>query len=89
MKKRRIACLSYHKYPGEDWPKEEFVATAVRLASGQHTTIQLAERGTKLSNNLWVREFRKLMESGHQTAFLATDYRAPGAVLAPAMFGRW
>jgi hypothetical protein len=89
MKKKRIACLTYHKYPGQDWPKDEFVPTEVRLASGQQTTIRLAERGSKLSNNLWVREFRKLSESGHQTAFLATDYRAPGALLAPAMFGRW
>src|SRR6202045_5509387 len=60
MKKRRIACLTYHKYPGDDWPKEEFVPTEVRLASGQQTTIRLAERGTKLSNSLWVREFRKI-----------------------------
>jgi hypothetical protein len=89
MKKRRIACLTYHKYPGADWPKDEFIATEVRMASGQTTTIELAERGTKLSNGLWVREFRKLSESGHQTAFLSTDYRSPGAVLAPAMFGRW
>ena len=89
MKKRRIACLTYHKYPGDDWPKEEFLSTEVRLASGQRTTIRLAERGTRLSNSLWVREFRKLSESGHQTAFLATDYRAAGALLAPAMFGRW
>jgi len=89
MKKKRIACLTYHKYPGQDWPKDEFIPTEVRLASGQQTTIRLAERGTKLSNNLWVREFRKLTESGHQTAFLSTDYRAPGALLAPAMFGRW
>ena len=21
MKKKRIACLTYHKYPGQDWPK--------------------------------------------------------------------
>ena len=89
MKKRRIACLAYHKYPGEDWPKDEFVPTEVRMASGQTITIGLAERGTKLSNGLWVREFRKLSESEHQTAFLSTDYRAPGAQLAPAMFGRW
>jgi hypothetical protein len=89
MKTRRIACLTYHKYPGADWPSDEFVATEVRVASGQQTTIQLAERGIKLSNGLWVREFRKLSESGHQTAFLSTDYRSLGAVLAPAMFGRW
>ena len=89
MKQRRIACLTYHKHPGEDWSHEEFVPTEVRLASGQRTTIQLAERGTRLSNGLWLRQFRKLTESGHQTAFLSTDYRGSGAVLAPAMFARW
>ena len=89
MKNRRIACLTYRKYLGENWPQEEFFPTEVRLASGERTTIQLAERGTRLSNRLWVREFRKLTASGHQTAFLSTDYRGSGAVLAPAMFGRW
>jgi prepilin-type processing-associated H-X9-DG protein len=89
MKNRRIACLTYRKYPGEDWPQEEFFPTEVRLASGERTTMQLAERGTRLSNRLWVREFRKLTASGHQTAFLSTDYRGAGAVLAPAMFSRW
>ena len=49
MKQRRIACLTYHKHPGEDWSHEEFVPTEVRLASGQRTTIQLAERGTRLA----------------------------------------
>ena len=24
MKKKRIACLTYHKHPGEDWPRQEF-----------------------------------------------------------------
>ena len=89
MKKRRIACLTYHKYPGEDWPKEEFFPTDVRLASGERTTMQLAERGSQLRNGLWVREFHKLSQSGHQTAFLSTDYRGSGALLAPALFSRW
>jgi len=89
MKKRRIACLTYHKYPGEDWPKEEFFPTDVRLASGERTIMQLAERGIQLSNRLWVREFRKLSQSGHQTAFLSTDYQGSGALLAPALFSRW
>jgi prepilin-type processing-associated H-X9-DG protein len=89
MKRRRIACLTYHKHPGEDWPEDEFFSTEVRLASGGRTTIELGERGTRLSNGLWVREFRKRNPTGHQTAFLATDYRGAGAVLAPAMFGRW
>jgi hypothetical protein len=59
------------------------------LASGERTTIELAERGTKLSNGLWVREFRKRSDSGHQTAILSTDYQNPAATLAPAMFARW
>ena len=89
MKTKRIACLTYHKHAGEDWPKEEFNATPVRLASGQETTMQLAERGTLLSNRLWLREIRKLNPSGRQTAILSTDYRAPAGRLAPAMFARW
>jgi len=89
MKQRRIACLTYHKHPGADWPRQEFFPIEVRLGSGERATMQLAERGTKLSNRLWVREFRKLSQSGHQTAFLSTDYQGAGAVLAPALFSRW
>jgi hypothetical protein len=89
MKKKRIACLTYHKHAGEDWPKEEFSRTPVRLASGEETMMQLAERGTRLSNRLWVREIRKLNPSGRQTAILSTDYRAAAERLAPAMFARW
>jgi hypothetical protein len=79
----------YHKYPGEDWAEDEFFKTEVRLAAGGLTTIELGERGTQLSNGLWVREFRKRNASDHQKAFLATDYQGAGAVLAPAMFSRW
>jgi hypothetical protein len=89
MKKKRIACLTYHKHAGEDWPREEFSRTPVRLASGEETMMQLAERGTRLSNRLWVREIRKLNPSGRQTAILSTDYRAPAGRLAPTMFARW
>jgi len=31
--------------------------------------MQLGERGTCLSNGLWVRELRKRTERGHQTHF--------------------
>jgi len=89
MKDRRIACLTYRKYPGEDWPQQEFFPTDVRLSSGQLTTIRLAERGTWLGDRLWVREVRKLTESGHQTAVLSTDYKSSAARLGPAMFARW
>jgi hypothetical protein len=89
MKAQRIACLTYHKFPGEDWSEEEFAPAQVRLASGEVVTMDLAERGTCLSNGLWVRELRKRTERGHQTAILCTDYRCAAAPLAVAMFARW
>lgn len=85
----RIACLTYLKRRGEDWPPGEFVPTEILLPSGERTTIQLAERGTRLNNGLWVREIRRLTDSGHQTAFVATDYRSAAAILASRMFARW
>jgi len=89
MKARRIACLTYHKFPGADWPAEEFAPYQVRLASGEVVVMELAERGTCLRNGLWVRELRKRTERGHQTAILCTDYRSEAAPLAVAMFARW
>jgi predicted nucleic acid-binding Zn-ribbon protein len=49
----------------------------------------LAERGTFLGGKLWVREIRKLTESGHQTSVLSTDYRSDPEPMAAAMFARW
>ena len=89
MKALRIACLTYHKYPGEDWPEAEFKTYQVTLPSGQQTDIKLAERGHCLSNKLWVRELRKLTKRGHQTSIIATDYRSEMITLAVAMFARW
>ncbi len=89
MQAQRIACLSYHKFPGEDWAEEEFSAHQVRLASGETVSMDLAERGSRLSNKFWVRELRKRSERGHQTAILCTDFTSEAAPLAAAMFARW
>ena len=89
MKAQRIACLTYHKFPGEDWPEQAFTPSQFCLPSGEVVTMNLAERGTCLSNRLWVRELRKLTDRGHQTAILCTDYRGEVAPLAMAMFARW
>jgi hypothetical protein len=89
MKAQGIACLTYHKFPGEDWSEAEFAPAQVRLASAEVLTMQLAERGVCLSNGLWVRELRKRSAQGHQTAILTTDYYSAAAPLAVAMFARW
>ena len=89
LKEKRVACLSYHKFPGDDWALEEFEAHALTLANGEQTTLQLAERGTCLSNGLWVREVRKLSKGGHQTAIISTNYKSDFSRLAANMFARW
>ena len=89
LKNKRIACISYHKRPGEDWSKDEFNTQTIRLSSGEITEVQLAERGTQLSEKVWVREIRKLSESGHQTSILATDFKTDLGKIAVAMFARW
>src|SRR5437899_5415762 len=86
---KRIAILTYHELPKEDWPVEQFAPHRVELAAGQTVTMKLSERGTRLSHNLWLREIRKLTDSGHQTAMLTTNFAAPMAVLAASMFARW
>ncbi len=89
MKARRVACLTYHKYPGEDWPEDEFISHQVILPSGQKAVLKLAERGHCLSNHLWLREIRKLTDKGHQSSIICTDYRSEMSLLAIAMFARW
>jgi len=89
MRKKRIAILTYHKFPKDDWRSEEFSAHSVELAGGETVTMKLAERGTQLSNQLWLREIRKLTDSGHQTSILTTNFQAPMTLLATSLFARW
>jgi len=89
MKEKRVACLTYHKHPDGIWRNEEFSTHSVKLESGEIIKMDLAERGTQLSNKLWLREIRKKTQSGHQTSVLATDYTSDLALVAMAMFSRW
>lgn len=89
LKKDRIACLSYHKHPGEDWPEVEFVERQVEILERGPALIKLAERGTRLSNGLWLRECRKLTKDGHQTSIISTDYQSDIAPIAANMLSRW
>jgi hypothetical protein len=89
LKDKRVACLSYHKFPGEDWALHEFAEHRMTLVSGQVVTAQLAERGTRMSNGLWVRELRKLSQRGHQTSIITTDYRSKVTRVAVNMLARW
>lgn len=90
---KRIACQTYRKQPYEPWPLEEFAQTQVRLRNGTLVPWKLAERGvligTEQSEQIWVREVRKLTERGHQTSVVGTQYQPDPARIARDQFGRW
>ena len=51
MQAKRIAVLTYHKYPGDDWPMEEFLERGVELAE-ETLAMKLAERGSALKQRV-------------------------------------
>jgi hypothetical protein len=88
----RIACISYHKYPRDDWPQDWFADTKVSMPSGEQLSMKLAEMGSWIGDRkkgLWVREVRKLTKSGHQTSFISTAYGSVGMQDAAGIFSRW
>ncbi len=89
MWQKRIACQTYNKYPKEDWPTSEFATYDVRMGFGQQVKMQLAEQGVLLAKELWVREIRKLTETGHQVSILSLDYKSDLRNISGHMFSRW
>jgi len=89
MWEERIACQTYHKYPQGDWPPSEFREHEVRMPDGHTVRMNLAERGIFLGRRLWVREIRKLSETGHQTSVVSTEYTSEAGQVAGHMFTRW
>ena len=91
-REHRIACLSYHKYPKGPWPEPWFQPTDVTLPSGEQVSLKLAELGSWVGDRqsgLFVREVRKLTESGHQTSLISTAYGHLALQDAAGLFSRW
>jgi hypothetical protein len=89
LKEKRIACITYHKHPKEEWPLTEFSTQVLEGVAGNQVAVQLAERGTLLSNKLWCREIRRLNNNGHQTSIITTDYRSDFKIIGSKIASRW
>jgi prepilin-type processing-associated H-X9-DG protein len=85
----RIACVSYRKQPMELWDETEFAAETVSMPGRGIVNMRLAERGSELGQELWVREIRKLSQSGQQTSLITTAYGLDDARVAACLFSRW
>jgi transposase len=90
--KHRIACITYHKFPGDDWPEECFNDTQLEMPNGEQLTMKLAEMGSWIGSKkdgLWVREVRKLCKGGHQTSLISSAKGAFYTRDAALIFSRW
>ena len=88
----RIACITYHKHPGAPWPEEWFREHSFAMPSGETLTMPLAEMGSRVGtppHALWLREVRKLTDSGHQVSLIGTAFEVAHTVLAARLFSRW
>ncbi len=88
----RIGCLTYHKHPEGPWPEELFTEHTVTMPSGEVIDMRLCEMGSYVGSGkdaLWMREVRKLTDSGHQTSLISTAFDLPHKQLAGRMFSRW
>lgn len=89
LTEQRIGVLTYHKYPQENWPAEEFTTQSVRLPTGEVVQRTLAERGTQLSNGLWMREVRERSSEGMQSSILSNHRGLNLLQIAVWMPARW
>ena len=88
----RIACMTYHKHPEENWAEDLFVQHEVTMPNGEIATLRLAEKESLIGSGkeaVQVREVRKLTKTGHQTSLISTCYEGLQTLLAARMFTRW
>lgn len=90
--KHRIGCLSYHKHPGQPWPEHWFTEYRVTMPAGEVIHMRLCEMGSYVGSGkdaIWMREVRKLTDSGHQSSLISTAFDLPLTELTGRMFSRW
>jgi transposase len=88
----RIACISYRKNCNDAWPEERFREIKAVMPRGETVRMRLAEMGTLLgagADAVWVKEIRKLTDTGHQTSVITNAYGLDADIIAPCMFTRW
>jgi hypothetical protein len=83
-----VDVITYRKGKYEPWPEDIFIETNSRV-SGKPMTYRLAERSVLIGTNFWMREVRRLCDSGHQTSVMTTRQDLGIEQIASRMFSRW
>jgi hypothetical protein len=88
----RISCITYHKFPKDDWPEAKFEETQVAMPRGEVVSMKLAEGTSWIGDRkegLQVREVRKLTASGHQVSLISTALDRLADETVALLFSRW
>ncbi len=83
-----VDVITYRKGKYDPWPQECFIETCSRIAD-QPVTYRLGERSVIIGRNFWMREIRRLCDSGHQTSVMTTRQDLAAECIANRMFSRW
>ena len=83
-----VDVITYRKGTYEPWEQASFTEANCQIAD-QPVTYQLGERSVMLSKKFWMREIRRLCESGHQTSVMTTRQDLTAEHIACRMFSRW
>jgi hypothetical protein len=83
-----VDVITYRKGKYEPWPVESFIE-AQSFLSGKPVTYRLAQRSVLIGKRFWMREVRRLCDSGHQTAVMTTRQDLSVEQIAARMFSRW
>lgn len=90
--RHRIGCMTYHKHPRESWPEQWFTEHEVTMPGGEVVKMRLCEMGSLVGSGkdqTWMRQVRKLTDTGHQSSIVSTAFDLPLTHLAARMFSRW
>jgi hypothetical protein len=87
-RKKKFDVLTYRKGEMSRW-QDRFFADVQGTVGGEKVTYRLAQREVKLAGGLKVREVRRLMADGHQTAVITTNEKLSTLAVAHRMFSRW
>jgi len=83
-----VDVITYRKGKYDPWPEECFIETISRLTD-QPVTYRLGERSVMMGKDFWMREVRRLCDSGHQTSVMTTRQDLAVERIASRMFSRW
>lgn len=83
-----VDVVTYRKGKYDPWPEECFIETRSRIAD-QPVIYRLGERSVKMGKDFWMREVRRLCDSGHQSSVMTTRQDLTAEHIARRMFARW